>query len=88
MHAKGPGPVHTVADASDPCKLFMLARTAGTYTLELMSQDTQELLGSTPLQVSVVWADSQLSALLGVIDIKGMLAVKHPLHQSDSLLLQ
>lgn len=54
VHAKGPGPVHTVPDASDPCKLIMLATTAGTYSLELMSQVTQELLGSNPLQVGVV----------------------------------
>lgn len=75
VHSKGPGPVHAVADANNPCKLIMLARTAGTYSLELMSQDTQELLGSNPLQVSVVWADWQLPALLEVIDIQGTLAV-------------
>lgn len=79
VHAKGPGPVHAVADASNPCKLFMLARTAGTYSLELISQDTQELLGSNPIQVN---------ALSGVTDIQGTLAVKQAYYHSDPLLLQ
>ena len=54
VHAKGPGPVYTVADASNPSKLCMLARQAGVYSLELRSKESQELLGKCALQVSVL----------------------------------
>ena len=40
----------------------MLARQAGTYSLALMSNDMQELLGNCPLQVIVPSAERQLSA--------------------------
>lgn len=51
VHAQGPGPVHAVADASDPNKIQVVARQAGTYTLTVISTTTQEVLGRHPVQV-------------------------------------
>lgn len=51
-YALGPRPAHVVADACNPSKLHILARHAGPYSLALMSNATQELLGNCPLQVN------------------------------------